>query len=343
MLTEKLISQHGFGAVALEADFGGGRVADAYVRGGVGTAEEAAAALGFAIYRNDDMVALLRMLREHNVRLPPEQQVAFYGIDFQRVELNRQQADAYLRPLDPALADELATALQDLDDDTLSSTSRQTYKEAAPVVQSVLERFQARRDEFVARTDQESWELTEQDLRVLSQLTQMQSTGFSQPTRDTFMAANLTWMVDRQAAAGRDGVVLLAHHGHVSRVPTGLSSGTWSGVILAQEYGERYVAIGTDGRRMGFNDGNGTTATVTMRQPYRGVFEGRRLGYVDFTTLSAQNRALMQDQQPMLSVGARWAGWMRLVPPLYVIRVAPAQAYDALVYVDEGTSTEIWD
>ena len=338
VLTEKLITEHGYTAVAIEGDFGGGRVVDAYLRTGQGTAEQAAAALGFRIYRNEDVVAFLTMLREHNAALPPERQVAFYGIDFQRFDRNKEQLEAYLRPVDPDLADRVAAATAPLDDDVVP-VDKAVVAETLPELQAALDTFTADRENLTAATDPDGYALAGQNLRVIIQMLEMSETdALGRQVRDEQLAENVTWVVDRESAAGRGGVVLLAHNSHVSRVPTGGGGAVWSGTILAEQYGRRYVAIGTDLRAGTFSAGE-TDGSITMRQPYRGIFDGTRIGYVDLRTLAPENRRLMEQQTAMAAVGAAWAGWMGLVPFSHSYTVAPAQAYDALVYVQQSTPT----
>ena len=338
VLTEKLITDHGYTAVALEADFGGGRVADDYVRDGVGTPEQAAAALGFRVYRNEEMASLLRMLREHNAALPPEQRVGFYGIDCQRADLNKQQLEEYLRPVAPDLADQVAQATAALTDDAAARPGA-TGKQTLPEVEAAFDALNQREADLVAATDEEAFRAAQQNLRVLVQNTQVSSARSSQgqSPRDTYMADNTTWVVDQQA--GRGGVVLLAHNGHMSRIPTGAGNATWSGVLLTEKYQDRYVAIGTDMHAGRFAADPEVEGSVSVRQPYRGIFDGTRIGYVDLAEVSPQNRALLEEPAWMVAIGAEWSGWMGYLPFSHSFQVAPAKAYDALVYVQESTPT----
>ena len=55
-----------------------------YIHGGTGTAQEAAAAIGFAIYRTDEMAALISYMREYNDSAAHGEDLRFYGFDMQR-------------------------------------------------------------------------------------------------------------------------------------------------------------------------------------------------------------------------------------------------------------------
>ncbi|MEO3871049.1 erythromycin esterase family protein [Nonomuraea sp. B12E4] len=74
-IIQTLVEKHGFRAVALEADFGGTAVADDYVAGGPGTAEDAVKALGFDLYRTRETADLLRWIHDHNATVPDADKV----------------------------------------------------------------------------------------------------------------------------------------------------------------------------------------------------------------------------------------------------------------------------
>ena len=54
-LFQNLVENAGIRAFALEGDYGGCEYVNRYIHGGEGTAEQAAAAIGFAIYRTDEI------------------------------------------------------------------------------------------------------------------------------------------------------------------------------------------------------------------------------------------------------------------------------------------------
>ena len=50
----------------LEGDYGGCEQVNRYIHGGEGTAQEAAAAIGFSIYRTEEMAELISYMRQYN-------------------------------------------------------------------------------------------------------------------------------------------------------------------------------------------------------------------------------------------------------------------------------------
>ena len=63
---KQMVEHYDVRAFALEGDYGGCEQVNQYIHGGKGTAQEAAAAIGFAIYRTDEMAALISYMREYN-------------------------------------------------------------------------------------------------------------------------------------------------------------------------------------------------------------------------------------------------------------------------------------
>ena len=65
---QETVKNAGVRAFALEGDFGGCEYVNRYIHGGDGTAEEAAAAIGFAIYRTNEMAELISWMREYSIK-----------------------------------------------------------------------------------------------------------------------------------------------------------------------------------------------------------------------------------------------------------------------------------
>jgi erythromycin esterase-like protein len=108
-LTRRLISEHGFTAVAVEADWPDALRANAFVHS-EGEDTEPEAALGNFerfprwMWRNQDVAELLRWMRAHNAARPPEQRAGFYGLDLYSLHASMQAVVDYLEKVDPEAA-----------------------------------------------------------------------------------------------------------------------------------------------------------------------------------------------------------------------------------------------
>ncbi|MFP2924282.1 erythromycin esterase family protein [Pyxidicoccus sp. 3LG] len=108
-ITRRLISEHGFAAVAVEADWPDALRVNAFVRG-EGSDRSAASALGNFqrfprwMWRNREVEELVTWMRAHNARLPREQRSGFYGLDLYSLHASMREVVAWLETVDPAAA-----------------------------------------------------------------------------------------------------------------------------------------------------------------------------------------------------------------------------------------------
>jgi erythromycin esterase-like protein len=105
-ITRQLITQHGFTAIAVEADWPDAYRVNRYVRG-EGADRDAAEALGdferfpHWMWRNADVLDFLGWLRSHNDGVPASRRVGFYGIDLYSMRASMQAVLQYLSTVDP--------------------------------------------------------------------------------------------------------------------------------------------------------------------------------------------------------------------------------------------------
>ena len=70
-----MVEKYGVRAFALEGDYGGCEEVNRYIHGGIGTAQEAAAAIGFPIYQTEQMEQLISWMHEYNTMASEEDQL----------------------------------------------------------------------------------------------------------------------------------------------------------------------------------------------------------------------------------------------------------------------------
>ena len=108
-ITERLISEAGFSAVAIEADWPDAYRVNRYVRGASDDAGAVQALGDFSrfpswMWRNTDVVAFVEWLRAHNDTQPIERRAGFYGIDLYSLRTSMHTVLAYLSRVDPEAA-----------------------------------------------------------------------------------------------------------------------------------------------------------------------------------------------------------------------------------------------
>src|SRR5437660_8628682 len=108
-ITKRLITEKGFTAVAVEADWPDAYRVNRYVRGESNDAETVDALAGFKrfpawMWRNADVLDFVGWLRAHNDSLDPNRHAGFYGMDLYSLYSSISAVLEYLDKLDHAAA-----------------------------------------------------------------------------------------------------------------------------------------------------------------------------------------------------------------------------------------------
>jgi protein-L-isoaspartate(D-aspartate) O-methyltransferase len=105
-ITMRLIEEHGFSIVAVEADWPDAAAIDRHVRHKPARPVDEPAFQRFPtwMWRNTDVDAFVGWLREHNRALPAERRAGFYGLDLYNLNGSIRAVVDYLERVDPAAA-----------------------------------------------------------------------------------------------------------------------------------------------------------------------------------------------------------------------------------------------
>jgi erythromycin esterase-like protein len=105
-ITQRLIVDHGFNIVAVEADWPDAARIDAYVRHLAPRHEASPAFQRFPtwMWRNEEVMAFIDWLRLHNENLPRERRAAFRGLDIYSLSASIAAILGYLDEVDPPAA-----------------------------------------------------------------------------------------------------------------------------------------------------------------------------------------------------------------------------------------------
>ena len=107
-ITRALITQHGFDAVAVEADWPDAARIDRFVRSrpSGGAEFEAFSRFPTWMWRNREVATFVGWLRDHNAEVGDERdRVSFHGLDLYSLFTSRAEVLAYLEGVDPAAAE----------------------------------------------------------------------------------------------------------------------------------------------------------------------------------------------------------------------------------------------
>lgn len=329
-----LVENEGVKAFALEGDFGGCEVVNRYIHGGAGTAEEAAAAIGFAIYRTEEMAELISYMREYNETAPEGEDLRFYGFDMQR------GLHTYLLLLEEC--QKLGVSAAEIE--PLVNEKDWSPEYDYPQRQA---RFEQVKEELAAKEDSN---LGVHLADILIQNCRLNSVGGSWETvelRDSFMEENTLWILEQEEKRGEKCIFVSGHNGHVEK----LGSYENMGSLLYEELGSSYYVIGTDFYKTTCNfprgkNGNRTNQTFYSYDPLAKAAKkaGLDIRWLDFSKIP-EDSSLKQYTADYIYNGSleeRYSILIRMIPTAYYrVFVNPEKAYDSMIYVSEGTPTTI--
>ncbi|HEX9953368.1 MAG TPA: erythromycin esterase family protein [Rubricoccaceae bacterium] len=262
-ITQRLIAEHGFTAVAVEADWPEAAPVNAYVRGmgGASTATEALSAFeGFPtwMWRNADVLALVEWLHDYNASTASEgARVGFYGIDLQTLGPAIEGVTRFLDQVDPeaaARARERYTCFSPYEDDPAGYGESVTYGSmpgcASQAAEQVQE-FATNQAAWTSRGGAEAFFSAAQNARLVQGAERYFRSQFdygvsSWNLRDTYMADVVGTLLSRSGGPPAR-VVVWAHNSHVgdARATERAEYGELNlGQLVRQQWGEDAVLVG---------------------------------------------------------------------------------------------------
>ena len=324
-----IVENCGVRAFALEADAGACETANRYIHGGEGTAETAAAALVFTIYRTDQMAELLSWMRAYNEVAAPGQDLRFYGFDMQSYEYSL----GYLLEEAQRLGIDVAEYQSVEDGESRLALCGELRGE--------LEALGGSADTGLAL---HLVDVIEQNDELGKLVDSPEGAG----TRDSFMAQNVLWILEQEERRGNGRIFISAHNGHIEQAGSYGPGANVMGAILADELGDAYYAIGTDFFEAEVNlpdNGKRTTHTFYSYDPLAkaAATNGLEICWLDFAQVPADSplRACIDEPVMMGSVGDGFSPLMYVLPQTYRVKREPAGPYDSMIFVAHAHPTEI--
>ena len=342
-----MVEQYGVRAFALEGDYGGCEAVNRYIHGGDGTAKEAAGAIGFAIYRTDEMEDLISWMRSYNETAAEGDDIRFYGFDMQQTEYNYQF---------------LLEELKSLGHDTAELEKLRVGEEWSALYN---------REERVSFLTKLNQELSERNLAsdtdramdtavhltdILLQNQAMEKAyeeNFADANgiRDQYMADNTMWILAQEEKKGNDRIFITGHNGHLEQ------SGTYvggenkvMGNLLTDRIGRNaYFAIGTDFYKTTCNfptsSGKRVNRTFYSRDPLAKASRKNDydVSWLDFSVIPADGglAEMVNGYIFMGNIGENPMDGLngivyRLLPYAYRVWQVPSELYDGMIFVTEA-------
>lgn len=329
---KQVVEHNGVRAFALEGDYGGCEQVNRYIHGGDGTAQEAAAAIGFAIYRTGEMAELISYMRQYNENATEGEDLRFYGFDMQRIAYSMKFLSEACKEL------EVNTAiLQELAEGENWSSE---YDSSARI--EILTQVKA---------ELESKSGSAQAIHfadMLIQHSELQAVTNSDggTIRDQFMAENVQWILQQEQQNGHESIFVTGHNSHVAK----WGSFDSMGKLLSKDALNGYYVIGTDFYKTHCNmptrsSEKRTTQVFYSHDPLAKTAKlaGFDICWLDFSKVPENSELGRQaaEYTYMGTLGESYSIIMRLLPPSYRMFQPPAVLYDSMIFVTEASPTQI--
>lgn len=266
-ITRRLIEQHGFSIVALEADWPDAAYLDRFVRHRPRRAGEEKAFDRFPtwMWRNLEFDQLVRWLRIHNAEVGAEKQVGIYGLDLYNLHSSMQAVIGFLEEKDPALAREARERYS-----CLAPFSRDPARYGAMALSAgyafcadgAVAMLKDLLEQQCLGGDCDEWLDAAANARLVQNAERYYRAMFhgsdeSWNLRDTHMFETLCQILDAKGPSAK--AVVWAHNSHIGDARATGMGRTRGELNIGQLAKERF---GADARLIGFGTHTGTVAAA---------------------------------------------------------------------------------
>lgn len=338
-----MVEKYSVRAFALEGDFGGCEAVNRYIHGADGSAAEAAASIGFAIYRTQEMAELIEWMRTYNRSAAEGDDIRFYGFDMQRQEYSYKFLAESVRKF----------GIGGDDIDKIWDEEKNKFSDAYDPEQraGILESV---REELIRKDDPEAVmaaQFAEILLQNISLGKVINDPGIGNAMRDRLMAENTLWILEQEEKRNNSRIFISGHNSHLEQFGSYGADAKVMGNLLADELGDAYFAIGTDFYKTSCNlpTGKGEKRTVRSFYSYDMLAKaskesGLDISWLDFSQIP-DDSALKGQVTEYMWMGALdeyYNPLLMLIPPMsYRIWRSPAALFDGMIFVTEAHPTVI--
>ncbi|WP_235828941.1 erythromycin esterase family protein [Anaerosacchariphilus polymeriproducens] len=327
---KQMVNKYNMRAFALEGDFGGCEQVNRYIHGGKGTAQAAAAAIGFAIYRTDEMAKLISYMRQYNDNAAEGDDLRFYGFDMQRYA----HSFHFLLKFCKELGVDTKNLKKLMDGEEWSSE----YDNSArmEIITQVKTELEGKKNAAQAVHFAD----------MLLQYCELQVGTNSSTLRDKLMAENVEWILQQEQQLGYERIFVSGHNSHVAK----WGSFDSMGKLLSNKTDNGYYVIGTDFYKTNCNLPSSSLGKRTNQIFYShsplaktAKMAGLEICWLNFRDIphDSELAELILQYTYMGTLGERYSWLMRLIPPSYRMFQPPAVLYDSMIFVTNANPIHI--
>ena len=338
---QALVENNGCRTFVIEGDFGSALKVDDYIHGGEGTAKEAAAQIGFRIYRTEEMETLIEWMRAYNETAGEGADLHFYGMDMQWADSSKEYVFRVLEQVSPNSSAKYREALAFLNDDEMYDISAAAFEQGLSVAEELIQEVDSMEESIVEMLGSETFAFTRECACSIYNCCDIRKSDRDYNTvRDSHMAEKVQWFIEHG-----DGIVIFinGHNGHIGKVNS--TSYDCLGKLLTQRLGNGYFAIGTDAEVTSFNsqtDNGFEELTVKNQNSLTALAANmeQNFYYIDFGTAVTDNgwNRILSEKQRMTSLNVTVVTTMKA---FYTIQAIPGDLFDAMIVFGEVSPTTI--
>ena len=359
-MLEFLVNEMGFTVFGIEATMPEAFDINEYVLTGKGDPAKALASLYMWVWNAEEVLDMIKWMRNYNADPLHTKKVKFYGFDMQSSVRAAKVTLQNLRKLDPAQAEASEKVLALLSNPFTAPDfvhlPKEKKDEAAAVVSNIVRLFDENKLEYINRGSESEWSIMRQQALILaqyieSQMIKTEYINIDSSVRDRSMAENIRWIFDHEGSGTK--MVIWAHNGHVA-------TNTTMGKNLRKMFGSDMFVFG-----FAFNQGSfqATEAPLSYNQFFlfpseKGVHPFTIPPFPDVTLDAMLSKAGLKvaavDLHALPKEGpvARWFLEGQLTHNIGSVfyteiygygiakRVVP-QIYDALLFVEKTTAARL--
>ena len=329
---KQMVESYGVRAFVLEGDYGGCEKVNRYIHGGEGTSQEAAAAIGFDIYRTDEMAEIISYMQQYNESAAEGEDLRFYGFDMQRTSFSFQFLNEACKELGVD-----TTILQKLMDGE-DWSSEYDYRTRMEIITQVKNELKIKKDSSKA--------IHFADMLLQYCELQVITDTDGSTLRDRFMAENVQWILQQEQQRGCERIFVTGHNSHVAK----WGSFDSMGKLLSNKSYNGYYVIGTDFYRTRCNMPTRSSTRRTNQVFYShnplaktAKMAGLDICWLDFANVpeNSELAELISQYTYMGTLGEGYSWFMRILPPSYRMFQPPAVLYDSMIFVADANPTKI--
>jgi erythromycin esterase-like protein len=369
-LSQRLVREHGFNAVVVEADWPDAWRVDRYIRGLSDDRDAQAALSGFErfptwMWRNTVVRDFVEWMREHNRTLPASQQVGFYGMDLYSLYGSVRAVLDYLDREDPEAAQRARSRYACFDhygEDSQAYGYAASFGMKSSCEDEVIQQLRdmnRRAADFLAGSTQDRAAMfyAQQNARLVRNAEEYYRTMFhgrvsSWNLRDSHMVETLQALDKHLAATGTGTgprMVVWAHNSHLgdaSATEMG-DIGEWNvGQLARDRWGNEAMLVGFSthhGTVTAASEWDGTAERKRVRPGLDGSYEDlfHRTGEARFWLPLHGNAALeelLRERRLQRAIGVIYQPHTERMSHYFHTRL-PAQ-FDAMIHIDETRAVQ---